>query len=209
MNKTIDQENEFQTALKGKKVPVLVLDQKWHRLFAIHGKTDEIKVLEAKVSELLAKQGKVNQEWKELKRTKSQIMDTIVQNMDDKSGAQKESVREKKMEESKRLLDDINQKIDNCEDLLLQIPKDLKDTNEKLMLLSMNYFYEKIRINTDEAKEIEEWINQIRVELKKNIIRKQNREINNREIYSYLHDILGPEVLDLFDYEYEKEEKQE
>lgn len=209
MNKTIDQENEFQTALKGKKVPVLVLDQKWHRLFAIHGKTDEIKVVEAKVSELLAKQGKVNQEWKELKRTKSQIMDTIVQNMDDKSGAQKESVREKKMEESKRLLDDINQKIDNCEDLLLQIPKDLKDTNEKLMLLSMNYFYEKIRINTDESKEIEEWINQIRVELKKNIIRKQNREINNREIYSYLHDILGPEVLDLFDYEYEKEEKQE
>lgn len=209
MNKTIDQENEFQTALKGKKVPVLVLDQKWHRLFAIHGKTDEIKVVEAKVSELLAKQGKVNQEWKELKRTKSQIMDTIVQNMDDKSGAQKESVREKKMEESKRLLDDINQKIDNCEDLLLQIPKDLKDTNEKLMLLSMNYFYDKIRINTDEAKEIEEWINQIRVELKKNIIRKQNREINNREIYSYLHDILGPEVLDMFDYGYEKEEKQE
>lgn len=209
MNKTIDQENEFQTALKGKKVPVLVLDQKWHRLFAIHGKTDEIKVVEAKVSELLAKQGKVNQEWKELKRTKSQIMETIVQNMDDKSGAQKESVREKKMEESKRLLDDINQKIDNCEDLLLQIPKDLKDTNEKLMLLSMNYFYEKIRINTDESKEIEEWINQIRVELKKNIIRKQNREINNREIYSYLHDILGPEVLDLFDYEYVKEEKQE
>ena len=50
--------------------------------------------------------------------------------------------------------------------------------------------------------------------MKKNIIRKQNREINNREIYSYLHDILGAQVIDLFDIEYdqpktEESEKQE
>ena len=46
-------------------------------------------------------------------------------------------------------------------------------------------------------KEIDDWIANIRVELKKNVIRKQNRDINNREIYSYLHDIFGAEVLDL------------
>ena len=33
----------FKGALSDKKVPILVLDQKWHRLFAIHGKTEEIK----------------------------------------------------------------------------------------------------------------------------------------------------------------------
>ncbi len=37
-----DKKEIFEAALKGKKVPLLVLDQKWHRLFAIHGKTDEI-----------------------------------------------------------------------------------------------------------------------------------------------------------------------
>ena len=52
-------------------------------------------------------------------------------------------------------------------------------------------------------KEIDDWIANIRVELKKNVIRKQNRDINNREIYSYLHDIFGAEVLDLFDIEYD------
>ena len=31
-------EEDFKKALIGKKVPLLVLDQKWHRLFAIHGK---------------------------------------------------------------------------------------------------------------------------------------------------------------------------
>ena len=47
-------EEEFKKALSNKNIPILVLDQKWHRLFAIHGKTDEIKEAEAEVSELLA-----------------------------------------------------------------------------------------------------------------------------------------------------------
>ena len=59
------------------------------------------------------------------------------------------------------------------------------------MLLSMDYFSEKIEKNKLESKEIDDWIANIRVELKKNVIRKQNRDINNREIYSYLHDILA------------------
>jgi hypothetical protein len=45
----------------------------------------------------------------------------------------------------------------------------------------------------------------VRIDLKKNIIRKQNRDINNREIYAYLHDIFGARVIDLFDIKYEEE----
>lgn len=45
------------------------------------------------------------------------------------------------------------------------------------------------------------------MDLKKNIIRKQNRDINNREIYAYLHDIFGPSTLDLFDIHYEDVEE--
>lgn len=71
------------------------------------------------------------------------------------------------------------------------------------MILSMDYFYSKLRVNQTEAKEIEDWIAQVRIDLKKNIIRKQNRTINNKEIYSYLHDIFGAEVLDLFDIQYD------
>ena len=47
----------------------------------------------------------------------------------------------------------------------------------------------------------------MRIDLKKNIIKKQNRDINNREIYAYLHDICGPQVLDLFDVEMEASDK--
>ena len=88
-----------------------------------------------------------------------------------------------------------------------ELPQKMKQVNENLMILSMEYFYAKIKINTQESKEIEEWINQVRIDLKKNIIKKQNRDINNREIYAYLHDICGPQVLDLFDVEMEASDK--
>lgn len=194
-------EEEFRAALSNKNIPLLVLDQKWHRLFAIHGKTDEIKEKEAKVNELLAQQGRANTELKKLKKIKNQLMDEIVQNMDDDDDDSAE--REKKRLENKKLIDEVNEKINEEEDLLLELPKEIKEVNESLMILSMDYFYSKLRVNQTEAKEIEDWIAQVRIDLKKNIIRKQNRTINNKEIYSYLHDIFGAEVLDLFDIQYD------
>lgn len=190
---------DFESALKDKKVPILVLDQKWHRLFAIHGKTEEIKQVESQLNSLLAEQGKLNNELKELKKVKKQLMDNIVENMDDAAKGENEKLRTKKLEEDKRLIDDINNKIDEKEDTLLDIPKQINDVNRELMLLSMDYFYGKLRVNQEQAKEIADWINQVRIDLKKNIIRKQNREINNKEIYSYLHDIFGHDVIELFD----------
>ena len=47
----------FKGALINKKVPILVLDQKWHRLFAIHGKSDEIQSTEEELNHLIARQG--------------------------------------------------------------------------------------------------------------------------------------------------------
>ena len=190
---------DFKSALIGKTVPLLVLDQKWHRLFAVHGKTEEIKELEVKLNTLLAEQGRLNNRMKELKKLKGRLLDEIVQGMEDK---------EAKIEENKRLIDEINEKLEECEDEIMDIPRQIRETNDELMVLSMDYFYDKIRVNQTESVEIEEWINQVRVDLKKNIIRKQNRDINNREIYGYLHDIFGPEVINIFDIKYDEDKKE-
>lgn len=191
--------DEYTKALEGKKIPILVLDQKWHRLFAIHGKTEEIKSVEKQLDSLLAEQGKLNSELKELKKLKNKLMDEIVQNMDAENSEIDDEAREKKREDNKKLIDDINLRVEEKEDIMLELPAQTRDVNERLMLLSMEYFYSKIRVNKDEAREIEAWINQVRIDLKKNLIRKQNREINNKEIYAYLHDIFGHEVVEIFD----------
>ena len=198
-------EQEFLEALSDKEVPILVLDQKWHRLFAIHGKTDAIKSLEQEENRLLMKQGQLNTRLKELKKVKSKLMNHIVDNMDTEEKTGDEDQRHKEMDKDARLLDEVKEEMTKCEDELLELPKSIQETNRKLMLVSMEYCYEKLRTNKEEAEEIAGWITDIRVQLKKNIIKKQNREMNNREIYAYMHDIFGHSILDLFDIQYEEE----
>ena len=188
----------FTEALAKAKIPILVLDQKWHRLFALEGKPQQVVTLENELNNILARQGALNQELKELKRVKASLMKNIVDNMDD-TETSGDTERGRKMEEDRRLIDEVNQKIEQNEDELLEIPREIQRCNDSLMMETMNFCYDRIRVNYREAEEIADWIKKIRVELKKNIIRKQNREINNKEIYAYMHDIFGKDIINFFD----------
>ena len=184
-------EESFKEAIRHAKIPILVLDQKWHRLFDISGKPEEVKKLEVELNELLQLQGKLNNEQRELKKLKNRLMNNIVSNM--------ENAGDDSMETDKRLIDETNEKIKQNEDELLDLPNRIKETDGVLMMATMRFCYAKLRTNAKEASEIADWIKNVRIELKKNIIKKQNREINNKEIYSYMHDIFGKDVLNLFD----------
>lgn len=199
-------EESFRKALDDKQIPLLVLDSKWHRLFAIHGKTDLILRLERELNGLLAEQGKWNQELKDLRKLKAKLMEGIVRNMDGANEDMADSLKSRKLEENRRLIEEVNEKIEALADRLLESPHLIKEKNEELMLASMEYCYEKMRVNTREAEDIAEWIRQVRIELKKNIIRKQNCEINSREIYAFMHDIFGPQIIDIFDIRYEDDD---
>ncbi len=199
-------EQAFLGALKGAKVPVLVLDQKWHRLFAVSGKPKNIIENEASLKLLLAEQGKLTSELKEYKKVKNNLMHGIVQNME---GVEHDKHVEeaKNLNDNKRLMEESKQKIEEIEDRLMELPVQIKAINEKLMLDTMTFCYEKLRTNASEIEEISTWITEMRIELKKNLIRKQNREINNREIYVYMNDIFGKDVMNLFDVKYEDYEQ--
>lgn len=198
-------QEDFKEALKGKQIPILVLEPKWHRLFTIHGKNAEITALEKELNELLALQGKVNSEIKDLKKVKATLMQNIMNNMEQSSEDAADALSVRKQEENKRLIEEANEKLAVLEDEALDIPIRIKEKNMNLMLVTMEYCYEKLRMNDISIKEISDWIKLIRVELKKNIIRKQNCEINNKEMYAYMHDIFGAQVIDIFDVAYEED----
>ena len=67
------------------------------------------------------------------------------------------------------------------------------------MVRTMEMCYEVLKVNEKDIEEIGAWINEVRIELKKNIIRKQEKEIKNYELYSFMHDIFGSDVVDIFD----------
>ena len=60
--------------------------------------------------------------------------------------------------------------------------------------------------NTEEIEKIARWVAEIRIELKKQLVRKQEMEQKNHEIYSYMHDVFGAEVVNLFDMRYNPDE---
>ncbi len=197
-----EHEEQFKKALEGKKIPVLILDPKWHRLFKKTGTTDEIKALEAELQNLLKRQGKLTNENKDLKRIKNGLMDEIVDHMDGIETKTNETTG-KKLDENKRLINEVNEKLEKNEDELMELPREIDRVNKDLMVQTMELCYEKLRDNTKEIEEIAAWIREVRVSLKKNILKKQNKEVNNAELYAYMHDIFGHDVMEMFDMKYE------
>lgn len=196
----------FQPALIGKKIPILTLDHKWHQLFTQAEYSPEIKNMEKELNSLLKRQGKINTESKEIKKLKKKLMDEIVI-LADEMGDHPTKKQEKDMADHKRLINECNEKMEEYEEEMVELPRQISQLNNKLMLVTMEVCYKKLQQNTEELETIEEWIGNIRRELKKKVIRKQEKEAMNHQLYSYMHDIFGADVIELFDMKYNPEEK--
>lgn len=200
-------DEEFEQALIGKKVPILTLDNKWHKLFKQGEFSSEFKRMENELNNLIKRQSKVSDENKEIKKLKKKLMDEIVIVADELVRDPSSKKLEKKQDECKRLLQECNEKLDANEEEMVELPRQINQVNNKLMVATMDLCYRKLQKNTEELNEIETWITNIRRELKKKIIRKQEKEAVNHKLYSYLHDIFGAEVIELFDMKYDPEER--
>ena len=189
-------EKIFKEALNGKKLPILVLDNKWYQLFTQHNNHPDTDALAEQLKALVVKQGKLNTEVKEIRKLKSKLMDEIV------AGIDNTPLTDKEMEDHKRLINECNDKIDASQDALLDLPKQIDELNFQLMVQTMDICYKAMAENPEEILRISDWITKVRIELKKNVIRKQEKEWLNQEMYAYMHDIFGPEVIEIFDMTY-------
>lgn len=189
---------DFNSIVQNKKIPILTLDERWHELFPEERKTGRIKELEQKVNHLLKTQGKLADDIENMKKLKKTLLGEIIENMDVNNDDQNKS-KEKKMDKSKRYIDELNMKIDETSDQLLDIPYKIKEANDELLIESIKYCYEVLRNNRKELDKINDWIKSTREELRRNILLKHDMELTNKLIYANMHDILGAEIIDLFD----------
>ena len=162
-------DNVYKPALEGKNIPILTLDNKWHQLFVRIEKTETIIAVENELNELLRRQGKLNSELKEIKALKKKLMDDIMLSADILDKDPNNKKEEKKLEESKRLLNDCNTKMEEDEDELIDLPRSIYKKNQELMLATMEICYDEIHENAEEIEEISAWILEMRRELKKKI----------------------------------------
>ena len=197
-----DKSDIYEQALAGKRVPVLTLDNNWYKLFTDLAELPRIQEKEKQLNELVQRQGQLNVDSKNIKKLKKKLMDEIVP-MANELGQKYSKSLEKKLDDHKRLIEECNEKLEEYQDELMDLPRQIEQVNHALMLLTMSYCYESMQENTRQIVEIAQWVKNIRIELKKNLVRKQEMEYQNRQIYSYIHDLFGAEVIDLFDMQYD------
>lgn len=198
-------EEDFKNALLGKKIPILTLDHNWHLLFTQTDPDERILKLEEELNDLLKKQGKINTETREIKVLKKKLMDEIVERMNEIGEGNPSKKVEKELEDKKRLIAECNDRLSSYEDDIIDLPKAINDKNYELMLATMEVCYAQIKDNAREIEEISAWIEEIRVELKKKMVRKQQKVNRNQNFYTYMHNIFGADVINIFDMKYHVE----
>lgn len=196
----------FEQALKGKRIPILTLDNKWYKLLTEEARA-EVAGLEEELNALLKRQGKLNNDVKNIKRLKKKLMGEIVSLVDEAEQEGKEDTPQK-IEQNKKLVEDCNQRLEGYQDELLELPREIEQANFKLMLATMDYCYDAMQENGADIQEIAQWVTEVRIELKKRLIRKQEMEQRNNAIYSYMHDVFGAEVIEIFDMKYNPDQRE-
>ncbi len=191
----------YEKALAGKKIPLLTLDNKWYKLFPNLNDYPEIMRLARQLNDLIKKQSRLNTDTKELKALKMRLMQEIVPMVDEFEQTKDKSL-EKRIDDNKRLIEECNEKMDVYQNELLEVPREIDEANHELMLATMEYCYDSMQNNTEEIVKIAKWVAEIRVELKNNLVRKQEKELYNRQMYAYMHDVFGANVIELFDMKY-------
>lgn len=177
------------------RIPILTLDERYNLVMADKDKTPEIRKLENRVNSLLKKQGKVTTDIKEVKKIKAKLLQEVVENMDEDA----DSAQQKKMKKTQKLIQDANQKLEELEDSEFELPRELQRTNQELLLEFIQVCYGRLHTNRNDIDVLNRWINEMRVELKKKLVIKQEKELKNADIYTYMHDLLGPELIQMFD----------
>ncbi len=195
---------QFSEALHGKKIPILTLDNKWYRLLDDDARKS-VAETENRLNDLLKRQGKLNTETKDIKKMKKKLMGEIVSMADQVE--QGNTGVEKELEQHRKLVEECNERLEEYQDELMDLPREIDRVNFELMLATMDCCYAVMQDNTEKIDEISKWVEEIRVELKKQLVRKQMMEQRNHAIYSYMHDVFGAEVLELFDLTYDPEEQ--
>lgn len=201
-------EQKIIHSLQNKNVPLLILDEKWLEIFPEHLQNAAIRSMVSELNDLLKKQGRQADEVKGLKRYKSQMMQEIVQYM----GADESALgrlKQRKLDKNQKKILELNEQLQATEDSLSDMPYRIRQVNAELMVESTRVCYERFQTNKERLSELDGEVAQLREKLKLKLLEKQEREMQDSKMYTYLHSMLGPQLMEELDRQVEREKDDE
>ena len=144
------EEDVYMPALLGKNIPIVTTDEKWKLLFGEEGVSDELQALADELNKLVDEQTRFKQKIKDIKRLKKTLLDEVIGISDRLNKGDKSAGKE--LDDRKRLIGDCNAQIEELEDRLLGLPREIYQLNYKVMVASMSVCYERLHRNTEPIK---------------------------------------------------------
>lgn len=187
--------------LRKNDISLLILDERWNRLFTNTPKSPSIERSEQKLRELLKEEARLIAEQKEIAAAKKAHMDRIIKLTTEVFDKGDETAK-MEMQESEREIKRINERAKSIEELLEEMPERKKKANLELLEKTVNIVYYKIGYARKRVKELEKLIEETRAKLKEYIDEKETLSQDDSDIYSYFHDLLGGEELERLDREF-------
>ncbi len=193
---------QFLKAIQGKELPILTLDPNWHALFAMRGKSIEVKNLERRLTDLLKEQARLNEASNNMQEKKQQLMTNIIHSMSEDDDANQEL-----KSKQKDMIEKINAKAVENEDMLKSIPDQIKRVNEQLLLESFRQVYYEIAVNKNDIDDLERQIDNLRVELNNRIMEKDSKDEYNHGVFDTMKEIVGMTAINIYEETHESAKK--
>ncbi|MCQ4923549.1 protein bicaudal D homolog [Tissierella carlieri] len=188
-----------QSILLKNKIPLLYNDESWVKLF---GDVNDKNIQSAKeeLIQLVSKERDLEIRNRELQKEKLKCMKMILGISD--------SINNDNKVENIALLDDyknrmisVNEELEELTFQLETIPKEIRVANLKLLNLTIEYGYDELKVREKIVTQSIGEIEALRQKLKNLIKTKHDYEEWINETYTFLHGLLGSEVIEKIDKE--------
>lgn len=197
-DKNIDLKSDYiNNILKRKKLPIVLLDPLWHSAKE-RIKSSVIDKGEKELQELLKEQARLNTDYKEYNVIKQNFLKKILVISEKvQVGNDDEALEELNKLHLSTL--GANQKIEEIEKRLECIDDEINDKNKEIIseMIAVGYGY--IETYKERSQTLEAEIAELRLKMLQKTAQKKESEAFLKDIYNYLHSIVGREQIEVID----------
>lgn len=197
-DKEIDLKRDYiHDILINKNFPIVLLDPLWHSAKE-RIKSSIIDRAEKELKELLKEQARLNTDYKEYQVMKQNFLKKILV-ISEKVQVRGEDQAFAELDKLHLSVRGINEKIEEIEVRLETIDDDIQEKNKEMIseMIAVGYGY--IEVYKERSQKLEAEITQLRLTMLKKTAQKKESEVFLKDIYNYLHSIIGREQIEVID----------
>lgn len=197
-DKEIDLKRDYiRDILTTKKFPIVLLDPLWYSAKECI-KSSVIDKAEKELRELLKEQARLNTDYKEYQVMKQNFLKRILV-ISEKVQVKGEDQAFAELDKLQLSILGINQKIEDIEARLEIIDDEIQNKNKEMIseMIAVGYGY--IETYKERSQKLETEITELRLMMLKKTAQKKESDAFLKDIYNYLHSIIGREQIEVID----------